>query len=361
MALDVLSAQRAYGVVSDTVFAALVLVATIAAASVLYRRLSARKSPPPQLTPNTPSASRLGERRPPSSPTASSDPNEPGTERAGTRRRRKAPHVEPPRTAAHRRVAEGRPRPEDIVPPVVLREPEVDWRPRVVRPFELSLFHSQIDALELSSQSAWRALLFGKWRWYDWLAEPGRLAGVTDALKAMLRGAPEPERSDCLAQLDAWFVSGGDDRFLDLRETFRAIRSLPLPRVHVLEADAAEYRFGDEWLVATVLLTLVRGMVVAGVLRQKPPSLRCCISHQKFVEDITGATGGPKVKLACYLPCSHWADHESWEEWRDDDGRADGDDHCPECGGLARACVVQEYAGRMVDSPGAEESESESD
>lgn len=244
-----------------------------------------------------------------------------------------------PEVAAHRRLAEGRALPDDKVPRVVREQPNVDWRPRVGKPFELSLFYSLIDALEYTSQPAWRRLWF-RWSWWSWLADPARAGALVDAFTQKLQGAPEPERSECLLMLDEWLSDGVKDQFRSLRTTLKRYRALSLAEVHRREADAAEYTFGEEWLLAELLRTMVATMVHAGVLRKKPPAQRCSACLKEFV-----AGNGQKVRLVCYQPCSHWMDHECWQEWREEKG---GEyDYCPVCM-VPRLPLEQEYSGYMV-------------
>jgi hypothetical protein len=165
----------------------LVLVLIIASVLMLKRRFSPGPTTPPLAT-------NLSRARPSGSPLRTEWPPRmrsamPITEMwtgGRVRRRPTVPQRERPEIAAHRRVAEGRARPNDVVPNVIFQRPEVDWRPRKGRPFELSFFHSQIDALEHCAQSTWRAVLFGKWRWWMWLAERARVDALVEGLAAQL-------------------------------------------------------------------------------------------------------------------------------------------------------------------------------
>ena len=315
----------------------LALLLTLAALSTLvpHWRLSARAAV------ERPALSQIIQ-RPNSSPTArarqTKDGAEPGTG-YGIRRR----HAERPEVASHRRVAEGRAQPSDNVPNVVYQHPEVDWRPRVALPFETSLFHSQIDALDYAAQSAWWTLLFGRWRWWIWLADPMRVGALVDALMPKVQQAPEPEKSRCAVLLDEWLSKGAADHFRSLRMMLSVYRQMSQVEVHRREADALEYKFGEEWLLAMVLRSMVATMIQEGVLRKKPPSQECVACLREFVE----STSGEPVRLVCFLPCSHWMDADCWEAWRDAKGGPD--DHCPSCNGEPRAAVVKEYRGHMRD------------
>lgn len=322
----------------------LVLVLIIASVLMLKRRFSPGPTTPPLAT-------NLSRARPSGSPPRTESPPRmrsamPITEMwtgGRVRRRPTVPQRERPEIAAHRRVAEGRARPNDVVPNVIFQRPEVDWRPRKGRPFELSFFHSQIDALEHCAQSTWRAVLFGKWRWWMWLAERARVDALVEGLAAQLDAAPELEKLRGYALLDLWLTRGIADHFLCLRGIFREYRGLTLAQVHRREADAAEYKFGEFSLLAALLRSLVTSGVREGVLRRKPPSQCCVMCKKTYVED-----DRHQVALACYLPCSHWMDRECWEAWRA--ARGGEDDYCPHCGNKdARATVVRLYAGTMVD------------
>ena len=264
----------------------------------------------------------------------------------GSRRRAPAPRAERPELAAHRRLAEGRAHPDDVVPRVVLEQPDVDWRPRVALPFELSLFHSLIDALEYTSQPAWRARLFVRWRWWSWLAaDPARAHAFVGALTEELQGAPEPARSDCLSRLDRWLSDGVMDQFRQLRTTLKGYRALSLAEIHRREADAAEYKFGEEWLLYRLLRTMVLTMVHAGVLRMKPPHHYCAVCHREFVEGNRRGGEVQRVRLVCFLPCSHWMVGECFEEYR---ATGPGEyDYCPTCR-EPRLALMQEFTGHVV-------------
>jgi len=312
---------------------ATLLTLVVFTALALYRRLSARPAVAREVH------SRDDSQRPTESP-PSARPPRPGSWTPFTGRRRL---FERPEIAAHRRVAEGRARPSDVVPNVVYQYPEVDWRPRVALPFETSLFHSQIDALDCSAQSAWRALLFGRWHWWSWLASPTRVAVLVEALTANLRDAPEPEKSRCVMLLDEWLTKGVADHFHSLRATLSRYRQMSQAQVHRREADALEYRYGEEWLLSMLLRSVVATMVQEGVLRKKTPSQLCVSCLREFVE----SSGGEPMRLVCFLPCSHWMDAVCWEEWRAAKGGSE--DHCPACNGETRATVEKEYCGHMRD------------
>ena len=266
------------------------------------------------------------------------------TGRAHRRRGLAASTEERTEYETHRRVAEGRAQPEDMVPNAVNQHPEWDWRPRVARPFEQSLFQSQVDALECSSQRWWRGWLFGKWKWWIWLADANRAAEFVSALKAQqLDALPEPERARCTLLLDAWLTKGIADEFRSLRAMLGAYSRLTLAEVHRREADAVEYEGEDEWLLCLVLRSMVSTMQAEGVLLPKLPSLRCPACWDTFIE----GGGEERVRLVCFLPCSHWMKYDCWEKWIAANPSAY--DSCPCCGNATmRAPVDKEYVGRLV-------------
>ena len=123
--------------------------------------------------------------------------------------------------------------------------------------------------------------------------------------------------------------------------------------LHRREADAFEFTFGDDWLVATLLRTLAAWMEQAGRaapraapgtlprLRREQPPGRCHACLRTFVED---PTKGTRVSLVCLLPCSHWMCTECWQEWRAACPRGS---ICPSCNQEC-AGAQKDYVGVMV-------------
>ena len=167
------------------------------------------------------------------------------------------------------------------------------------------------------------------------------MAALVAALTAKLQQAPEPEKSQCALLLEEWLTKGVADSFHSLRTTLRTYSQMSLAQVHRREADALEYTFGEEWLLAMLLRSMVATMIQEGVLHKKPPSQECPVCSREFVE----SKSGDQVHLVCFLPCSHWMDADCWEAWRA--AKGGDDDYCPSCNGVRRATVVKTYRGRM--------------
>ena len=248
-------------------------------------------------------------------------------------------------------MAEGRARPDDEVPRVIRQRPDVDWRPRMGRPFELSLFHSLIDSLEHPTR---HDELSGRWQrqwcWSMWLGHANHATELVTGLKARFRDAPEPERSDRFLLIDEWLTAGMKDNFLSLRTSVKAYRELSLTKVQRREADALEYPFGEEALLALLLRTVVATMIHQGVLLKMPPSQRCPVCDGKFVDESgrRGEADGParSVLLVCFMPCSHWMVGECWRDWREKKNHED--DWCPMCN-EPRLALVGVYPGHVIE------------
>lgn len=314
-----------------------VVICLVAAALMLHRRRS-----PPRIQQRPSSQSRPSISPPPRRPQGR-EGRDPLTGHGGRRRSTAASVIDGPGYQAHRRVAEGRAQPGDVVPNAVNQHPEWDWRPRVALPFEESLFHARIDALEGTIQSAWRGRLFTKWQWWDWWAHENRALGLVSALAVELERFSEPERARCSVLLDVWLSKGVGDGFCILKARLNLYRSLSLAEVHRREADTLEFPGGEDWLLCMVLGSMIATMENAGVLRQKLPSLRCPACHDTFMKGGTEE----RVRLVCFFPCSHWMNAECWEAWTAVHPAAY--DSCPYCGSATmRAPVGAEYVGRMV-------------
>ena len=236
---------------------------------------------------------------------------QPKTNPAGPRRRK--PELEPSDAVAIARyptllanAAAGRGGHE--LPPVVHRnmqlpeEERADFRQLIAEPFEASYFQAQC---------AWLRLTMGETRWWQWLKGDGLARFLYDSIVTdLLSTAPDEERQHCTALLGEWLLQGALDDFAALRKTLAELeetsggRDVTVKEIHEREIDALERMYSKDWLLASVLRTLMPVLRAQGVIAARPPRATCpaCIATYD-------PTAPGHVRLVAFLPCVHWYCH----------------------------------------------------
>ena len=148
----------------------------------------------------------------------------------------------------------------DLLPAVVYRDMELpemhraDFRQRVCVPFELSFFRAHCAALQLK---------LGELTWWGWLAGDGIAHDLFGAMVTPLAEAHAEAREYCTSLLEAWLLRGAHDDFTELRRELDAFeassegRMVTIAEVHAREAAACTERFSKDWLLASLLNTLM--------------------------------------------------------------------------------------------------------
>jgi len=222
-----------------------------------------------------------------------------------------------------------------------MRRPEkerVDFRQRVVEPFELSYFRAKCAALKRTT---------GEVPWWRWLAGDGIARALFDSVAGLLTGATDEARSLCTELLDTWLLQGSSDEFSAFRRELaeleeRDTRVVTLDEIHAREADAIEFEFSKDWLLVSVLNTLMPTLRSVGVIAQPPRQLCPLCRIVMYDRAAPGYT-----KLVCHFPCGHWMCHSCFMKdvaVKADDGRAGV---CAECN-LESLPMVRDWPGAMM-------------
>ena len=207
---------------------------------------------------------------------------------------------------------------------------------RVAEPFEVSFFRAQCAVL--------RAQL-GDTTWWEWLGGPWLARGLHDSIAAkLLTDATDESRAFCLDMLDAWLLQGTHDQFSALRKELAELEEVAtLETLHAREVDAVQSEYSKDWLLVSVLRTLMPTLRRAGVIALRPRRPHCPLCFDTYDPDDTYAT---RVRLVNFVPCGHWLCGRCFEGNRT--SNAGKPDTCVVCN-LEALPMDRDWPGAMID------------
>ena len=101
-----------------------------------------------------------------------------------------------------------------------------------------------------------------------------------------------------------WLLQGTHDQFSALRKELAELEEVAtLETLHAREVDAVQSEYSKDWLLVSVLRTLMPTLRRAGVIALRPRRPHCPLCFDTYDPDDTYAT---RVRLVNFVPCGHW-------------------------------------------------------